>query len=71
MMSREDKTQEEIEIMYDAIRDIQEAGETDIRCPRCHNEIVVSFHGSSATAACRTEGCLEVTKRGFEPMTCD
>ena len=58
-------TETEIDFMYDAMYELEHTGKTDKKCPRCGNELELVVSGSSASLACKTQGCLSVTRRGL------
>ena len=62
---RAEPTMEEAEILYDAMWEYETTGRTEIRCPRCGNELDISSNGASASVICKTKGCIDATRRGL------
>ena len=52
------------EILYDAMWDLEEKGKTDIRCPKCGNQIAIKQVEEGTVVYCKTDGCLTAERRG-------
>lgn len=60
-----DLTKKEIELLDKADNDIANFGKTDIKCPRCGNEIIIEESGNSYTVKCKTSNCISMDYRGI------
>ncbi len=60
-----DLTKNEIELLDKADDDIATFGKTDIKCPRCNNDIIVEDVGNSYSVRCKTDNCLLLDYRGI------
>ena len=62
---RIEMTEQEIDALKRADKELFEKSETSVRCPRCGNEIIVKEIGTSYTIRCKTEKCIAMTYRGI------
>lgn len=60
-----DLTENEIELLDRADDDIAMFGKTNIKCPRCNNDIIVEDVGNSYSVRCKTDNCLSLDYRGI------
>lgn len=58
-------TNEEIKCLDNADNDIAIFGKTDIKCPRCGNNIIIEEFGNSYTVRCETGNCIQMDYRGI------
>jgi hypothetical protein len=58
-------TMEEHEILIKAATDFGIHGETEIKCPRCGNEIELDIMGTSYDVKCKTRDCISAAFRGI------
>ena len=56
---------DEYEVLCDAMWELEMKGKTDIRCPWCGSELGISVVGNSASVFCKKEGCISVVRRGL------
>jgi len=59
-----DITAEEAELLISLEEDLIAYGKTDVKCPRCDGNIIVSDFGSSYTIGCEND-CVKVGFRGI------
>lgn len=60
------QTQEESRILLEAMTELLTTGKTDIKCPRCGNNLVLNETGSSNELKClNTEICIKIVTRGI------
>ena len=57
-------TEAEIVILDKADNDLTKFGETEEKCPRFGNEIVIEKFGKSYSVKCKTHGCIYLNYRG-------
>ena len=55
----------ETDVLLKADEDLFNKGHTEIKCPRCGNEIVCEEQGNSYTIKCKTPNCIETGFRGI------
>ena len=55
----------EMDVLLKADEDLFNNGQTEIKCPRCGNEIVFEEQGNSYTIKCKTHNCIETSFRGI------
>lgn len=55
----------EHELLLAAENDIVQYGKTEIKCPRCGNEIIIEDKGSSYSVRCKTKNCISDDYRGI------
>lgn len=59
-----DVTLKEFDYINDGIIS-DENGNTNKKCPRCGNDIIVIERGSAYTIKCKTPGCISLDFRGI------
>ena len=64
-MENTEITKEQARILYDAMWDLEKTGKTEIKCPKCGNDLAVETFGTSATVYCKTDGCLRASRWGI------
>lgn len=58
-------TIDEHKLLVKADEEIANIGSTNIRCPRCGNEIIVETVGNSYSVRCKTDDCISADFRGI------
>lgn len=59
------KTKEELDALLEAATQIFEKGYSDIKCPRCGNNLIYEEYGTSYTIKCNTPECIKTDFRGI------
>jgi formamidopyrimidine-DNA glycosylase len=55
----------EIELLDKADDELSLYGKTNLKCPRCKNEIIIEDAGTSYTVRCKTDNCISLDYRGI------
>lgn len=58
-------TIEEHLFLVQAENEIAKRGATDLKCPRCGNEIIIEDFGSAYTVRCKTKDCIKAEYSGI------
>lgn len=58
-------SKEEIDILDKADNEIALNGNTNLKCPRCGNNIIVEIIGNSYSVRCKSNNCISLDYRGI------
>ena len=61
----EKPTEKEAEVLFEAQGDFIEKGDTDIKCPRCGNQLIYEAETSWEMTRCVDQSCISVVAKGI------
>ncbi|TVX94895.1 hypothetical protein [Cohnella terricola] len=64
-INKKEPTEAEYAVLYNAVDDFCEKGNTDIACPRCGKKLVFQGNSTSFIISCEDRGCIELSERGL------
>ena len=59
-------TNEEMEVLFNAVEDFKEKGVTDIKCPRCGEKLDFYKNNSAYSIKCSSNVCLMANRKEIE-----